>query len=81
ATRKQVYESVTEWIEVFYNRTRIHTSINGYSPVEYELKITAPLLQAAKNCQQLAVKPIHHADIHFTKGDSYRTRNKTTQKN
>ncbi|QOR47092.1 ATP-binding protein [Trueperella pecoris] len=24
---------------------------------------------------------IHHADIHFTKGDSYRTRNKTTQKN
>ncbi|MGV4326941.1 IS3 family transposase, partial [Trueperella pyogenes] len=47
ATRKQVYESVTEWIEVFYNRTRIHTSINGYSPVEYELKITAPLLQAA----------------------------------
>ncbi len=47
ATRKQVYESVAEWIEMFYNRTRIHTSINGYSPVEYELKITAPLLQAA----------------------------------
>lgn len=46
-TRQQVYESVAEWIEVFYNRTRIHTSINGYSPVEYELKITAPLLEAA----------------------------------
>lgn len=47
ATRKQVYESVAEWIEVFYNRTRIHTSINGYSPVEYELKITAPISEAA----------------------------------
>ncbi len=46
-TRQQVYESVAEWIEVFYNRPRIHTSINGYSPVECELKITVPLLQAA----------------------------------
>lgn len=46
-TRKQVYESVAEWIKVFYNRTRIHTSINGYLPVEYELKTTAPLLEVA----------------------------------
>ncbi|WP_300048778.1 IS3 family transposase [Trueperella sp.] len=47
ATRKQVYESVAEWIEVFYNRTRIHTSIQGCSPVEYELRITAPLSETA----------------------------------
>ncbi|VDG75658.1 integrase catalytic region [Actinobaculum suis] len=47
ATRKEVYESVSEWIEVFYNRTRIHTAIGGHTPVEYELITAVPFVEAA----------------------------------
>ncbi|MGB4635528.1 MAG: IS3 family transposase [Arcanobacterium sp.] len=39
ATRVEVYQSVSQWIEVFYNRQRIHTSIGGKSPIEYELEL------------------------------------------
>ncbi|MFY9262488.1 MAG: IS3 family transposase, partial [Arcanobacterium sp.] len=37
--RVEVYQSVSQWIEVFYNRQRIHTSIGGKSPIEYELEL------------------------------------------
>ena len=36
-TRDQVYTGVATWIEDFYNRRRIHTSLGGTSPIEYEL--------------------------------------------
>ena len=36
-TRDQVYTGVATWIEDFYNRRRIHTSLGGKSPIEYEL--------------------------------------------
>ena len=36
-TRDQVYTVVATWIEDFYNRRRIHTSLGGRSPIEYEL--------------------------------------------
>ena len=35
--RDQVYTGVATWIEDFYNRRRIHTSLGGKSPIEYEL--------------------------------------------
>ena len=35
-TRDQVYTGVVTWIEYFYNPRRIHTSLGGRSPIEYE---------------------------------------------
>ena len=37
-TRKEAELSLFEYIEVFYNRQRLHSSINYMSPVEYELQ-------------------------------------------
>jgi len=40
-TRDQAKQAVFEYIEVFYNRERLH-SANGYmSPVDYELQLKA----------------------------------------
>ena len=36
-THDQVYAGVATWIEDFYNHRRIHTSLGGKSPIEYEL--------------------------------------------
>ena len=47
ATRAQVHDGVGQWIEQFYNRTRIHTALGGYSPVEYELHQQSTWAKAA----------------------------------
>ncbi len=39
ATRAQLRRAVFEFIEVFYNRRRLHSSLNYLSPVEYEHQI------------------------------------------
>ena len=39
ATRSQVRRAVFEFIEVFYNRKRLHSSLNCLSPAEYERQI------------------------------------------
>lgn len=36
ATRADLASAIFEWIEGFYNPLRRHTSIDGYSPVEFE---------------------------------------------
>lgn len=38
-TREEAKMKVFEYIEIFYNRQRIHSSIGYYSPVEYENKL------------------------------------------
>jgi putative transposase len=35
-TRAEAKSAVVQWIEGWYNRERIHTSLNGLSPVEFE---------------------------------------------
>ena len=35
-TRADLQVAIFEWIEVFYNRQRIHTTIGGYAPEEFE---------------------------------------------
>lgn len=35
-TRMQARQSIFEWIEVFYNRTRLHSSLGYKSPVDFE---------------------------------------------
>ena len=35
-TRAQARQSIFEWIEVFYNRTRLHSSLGFKSPVDFE---------------------------------------------
>ncbi len=35
-TRADLRVAVFEWIEVFYNRQRIHTTLGGYAPEEFE---------------------------------------------
>ena len=39
-TRAEAKLAIFEYIEVFYNRTRRHTSIGNVSPVEFELQRT-----------------------------------------
>jgi putative transposase len=36
ATRAQARQSIFEWIEVFYNRQRLHSSLGFKSPVDFE---------------------------------------------
>ena len=43
ATKAQVYDGVSEWIEVFYNRYRRHSAISFLSPVAYELSLDRPI--------------------------------------
>ncbi len=50
ATREEAKQSIFEYIEVFYNRQRIHSTINFLSPVEFErqsrVKIALPAIEA-----------------------------------
>ncbi len=39
ATRTQVRRAVFEYVEVFYNRQRLHSSLGYLSPAAYETKI------------------------------------------
>jgi transposase InsO family protein len=38
-SRAAARKDLAEYIEVWYNRTRIHSSLNGLSPIEYEAQL------------------------------------------
>jgi putative transposase len=46
-TRRQARDQLFDYIEVFYNRQRIHSASGYFSPVEYEARYEAQLKQAA----------------------------------
>lgn len=35
-TREDAKSTIVEWIEVFYNRERLHSTLNYLSPVQFE---------------------------------------------
>ena len=39
ATRAQTRTAIFEWIEVFYNRQRLHSSLGYQSPVDFETQL------------------------------------------
>jgi transposase InsO family protein len=46
-TRQQASDRLFDYIEVFYNRQRIHSASDYLSPVEYEARYQAQLKQTA----------------------------------
>lgn len=40
-TRAEAAQAIREWIEVFYNRQRLHSSLGYLSPAEYEERVRA----------------------------------------
>jgi transposase InsO family protein len=47
ATRQEAKDKLFDYIEVFYNRRRIHSAANYFAPAEYEARYRAQLEQAA----------------------------------
>jgi transposase InsO family protein len=47
ATRQAAKNQLFDYIEVFYNRSRIHSAADYYAPAEYEARYRAQLKQAA----------------------------------
>ena len=53
-TRKEAIESIFEYIEVFYNRQRSHSTLNYMSPVEFESKPEASIYKKGASRVKLA---------------------------
>lgn len=47
ATRQEAKDKIFDYIEVFYNRSRIHSAAEYFAPAEYEARYRAQLKQAA----------------------------------
>lgn len=42
ATRREAMTNIADYVELFYNRTRLHSSLGYCSPVEFELQSRLP---------------------------------------
>ena len=40
-TKEEAKLALFDYIEVFYNRIRLHSALGGLSPLDYELKLVA----------------------------------------
>jgi putative transposase len=47
ATRQEARDKIFDYIEVFYNRSRIHSATDYFAPAEYEVRYRAQLKEAA----------------------------------
>ncbi len=47
ATRQEAKDKIFDYIEVFYNRMRIHSAAEYFAPAEYEARYQAQLKEAA----------------------------------
>jgi putative transposase len=47
ATRQEAKDNIFDYIEVFYNRSRIHSATDYFAPAEYEARYQAQLKEAA----------------------------------
>ncbi len=47
ATRREAHDKLFDYIEVFYNRSRIHSAADYFAPAEYEARYRAQMKQAA----------------------------------
>lgn len=47
ATRREAKDKLFDYIEVFYNRSRIHSASDYFAPAEYEARYRAQMKQAA----------------------------------
>jgi len=47
ATRQEAKDKLFDYIEVFYNRSRIHSAADYFAPAEYEARYRAQLKEAA----------------------------------
>lgn len=58
-TREEAKQAVFEYIEVFYNRVRLHSCNDYMSPLDYESGATSSCLKMClENCRQIALYQI-----------------------
>jgi putative transposase len=48
-TRENAKSTIVEWIEVFYNRQRLHSTLNYLSPVQFEQQYWSSLQQSTES--------------------------------
>ena len=70
-TRLELANAIFEYLEIFHNRQRRHSSLGMLSPIEYEVR-HADNIAAIKQADR--AKPGAHESLHQTRGGSVRTR-------
>ena len=56
-------QDLFEYIEVFYNRQRLHSALGYRSPAEYERETLAPAMAATAACSQMAIAALRSASV------------------